>query len=158
MGFDAIINALLSQGGVWAALFLLAALTAAYLYRELRGAEERCAAAAHETAKALADLHEKRLDEAKLVLTALERNTTSSATRAVALESINTSLAKLVEGFTILTQAQDSRGERCREQMDRLERNQTTILDRVREAESHHELSHELILQQLGARRRGQQP
>lgn len=139
MGIDEIVRAILSASGVWGALFLLAAMTAAFLYREVRTAEERCAAKAHETAGLLAQLHEKRLEEAKTVLTALERNTASAATRAVALESINASMAKLVEGFTILTQTQDSRGERCREQLDRVERRLDGILQMLGESERRQE-------------------
>jgi uncharacterized protein HemX len=115
MGFDTVFNRILELGGLWAALFLGACLVAGLLYRELRNTEKDCRTSSELTA-------EKRLAEAKSVLTALERNTASAASRADALEKINASLSKLVEGFTILTQTQNSRGERCREQMDRIER------------------------------------
>lgn len=139
MGFDRIIDALLSAGGVWAALFLLAALTAAYLYRDKSLVEARCAEAANETAKAVAALHEKRLEEAKAILTTVERNTSSSASRAVALESLNASVLKITEGFSVLAQTQDSRGERCREQVDRIERRLDVILTMLNESERRQE-------------------
>lgn len=166
---EKILDTILSQGGIWAALFLLVCVVAVALYKDLKDAIKDRAVCEEKAKEELKESHARHLEDSKVTVLALDRNTVSATTRAVALESLGGSMAKLAEGFAVAVQAQEAARDRSREQLDRLERRideaakyqlesdrrrETAVAEILRQL-SENEKRQEIVLAAVSADRRG---
>lgn len=111
LGLDEAFTQLLSQGGLLSALLVISFGVNAYLYREARKADTRND-----------ELFEKRLDESRTTLAALERATSSGTALAASIESRSQSINDMAKGFAALAQVIDLQMKHYKEQGDRIER------------------------------------
>lgn len=146
---DKVLDTILSQGGIWAALFLLMCIVAAALYKDLKDAIKDKASCSERSKEELKESHARHMEDSKVAVLALERNTTSSTTRAVALESLNGSMVKLAEGFAVSVQAQEAGRDRSREQLDRLEKRIEEAAKYLQESDRRREQAVSEVLRQL---------
>jgi hypothetical protein len=138
MPWDKVLGAILGmQGGVHPALFLLTLGGLAWVLLEWR----KCEAARRTEYTGLlsqANTHyEKRIEEQKQILIALERNIVSSAALTASIESRTKAINDLVQGFAALVQTQEASRERFRELGERLERRQEEALNTLRTIQNH---------------------
>jgi hypothetical protein len=81
--------------------------------------------------------YEKRIEEQRQILVALERNIVSSAALTASIESRTKAINDLVQGFAALVQTQEASRDRFRELGDRLERRQEEALNILRATTNH---------------------
>lgn len=111
LGLDDAVSQILSQGGLLASLLVISLGVSAYLYREARKADARND-----------ELFEKRLEESRTTLAALERATSSGTALAASIESRSQSINDMAKGFAALAQVIDLQMKHFKDQGDRVER------------------------------------
>jgi hypothetical protein len=89
-----LLKSLAAQGTPWI-LFVLSILACFYLLRELRSAERACGDRQFEAERSREQLHEKRVEEARQAISALNATAASNADLALAVKDRTAVLEKL---------------------------------------------------------------
>lgn len=123
--FSDIIKAILSSAGLSGAIALLLVLVIAYQYREHQ--KEGREWDAERTA-----LSDKRLDELRQTLAAIQGSAATMTALTVSVDARNAVLADLAKGFSTLVQGTEASRERFTELGKRIEDSQKEILTLLR--------------------------
>lgn len=118
------------KGGFGYALAVAAFCIAAFFWTRIQTLQDTCTSDAKEAAEELKKINDERLDETKVAIVALERNTLALQNRAEAVEKLTIAFNDLTKGFAALVLSQESGREHFRELGKRLESRQEVSLSR----------------------------
>jgi hypothetical protein len=114
-------KAIILQGG-FALLFLVAAVVCWALWMENKDLRKKCVEETAAAEKATKDQYDKRLEELKTVLTALERNSVTNATMAASNQGQTKTVTDLVNAVTLLSTTMTSALDLLKGYGERIER------------------------------------
>lgn len=133
MPWDKLIGTILGiEGGVHPALFVMALVVIGWLVLELRADGKARRQEFRECSTAANAIYEKRIEEQKQVLIAMERVTVAMATLSASVESRTKVINELVQGFGTLASVLEANRDRDKELGDRVEKRQEDILSLLR--------------------------
>lgn len=121
------------EGGIHPALFLLAVGALVWTVLELRKSEAARRGEYKECTEAAQQTYEKRIEEQRPVLVALERNVVALAAMTHSIDSRTAAINDLVQGFAALVNTQDVRRDHYVETIKRMESRQEENLRLTRE-------------------------
>jgi len=124
---DSAFKAVIEQLGVGGALFVIACLVIAYLYKQNSELHKQISDTSNANQEDREVLQEKRLEEAKQLLVIIERNNANASEVSKSVASMTTALNELVKGFASMVQNGDLNRERFRDQANRIEQGLTQV-------------------------------
>jgi hypothetical protein len=137
MPWSEIFKQVLGISGVHPALFLLVvgglAVAIVVLAKAFQRSEEARDIERAAEAKNILAIQDKRIEEGKAMLLALERTSTALAAHTAALESRTKTVNEMVQALAMMAQTQQASREHFQGVAQRLEENQRVIMGIVRE-------------------------
>jgi small-conductance mechanosensitive channel len=130
--FGKLVDTILTGSGIMGALFVLSIIALVFMWKELRSTDDKRAKEASECERLRSELFEKRLEEARLVATALQANTATIAALTTSVDARSQVLSDLLKAVQMLASDATSSRQQFGSLGDRMERKLDQILERAK--------------------------